>query len=69
MQRTHQWYQSLDLFVDIGAIRIQVLWALIFLLLPSRVYFVSCWMVRLKRPGPTLQIGRASCRERVYVLV
>ena len=30
------------------------LWALIFLLLPSRVYFVSYWMVRLKRPGPTL---------------
>ena len=52
MQRPLQWYQSLDLFVDVGAIRTQVLWALIFLMLPSRVYFVSCWMVRLKQPGP-----------------
>ena len=32
------------------------LWVLIFLLLPSRVYFVSCWMVRLKRLGPTLLV-------------
>ena len=32
------------------------LWALMFLLLPSRVYFVSYWMVGLKRSRPTLLV-------------
>ena len=56
MQRTLQWYQSLNLFVDVGAIRTQgVVGVDVFVATFSRV-FISYWMVVLKRPGPTLLV-------------
>ena len=56
MQRPLQWYQSLDLFVDIGAIRTQGVVRVDVFVATFSLYFVSCWMVRLKRPGTTLLV-------------
>ena len=55
MQRTLQWYQSLDLFIDVGAIRIQgVVGVDIFVgYLPTCILYLY-GMVGLKLPGPTL---------------
>ena len=54
---TLQWYQSLDLFVDVGAIRTQGVVGVDILC----CYLLTCTfyldgMVGLKRPGPTLLV-------------
>ena len=57
MQRPLQWYQSLDLFVDVGAIRTQGVVGVDILccyLLTCTLYLDG--MVGLKRPGPTLLV-------------
>ena len=57
MQRPLQWYQSLDLFVDVGAIRTQGVVGVDILCcyLPTCTLYLD-GMVRLKRPGPTLLV-------------
>ena len=56
MQRTLQWYQSLDLFIDVGAIRTQGVVGVDVFVASFHVHFVSYGMVGLKRPGPTLLV-------------
>ena len=57
MLRPLQWYQSLDLFVDVGAIRTQGVVDIDILccyLLTCTLYLDG--MVGLKQPGPTLLV-------------
>ena len=57
MLRPLQWYQSLDLFIDVGAIRTQGVVGIDILccyLLACTLHL--CGIVRLKRPGPTLLV-------------